>query len=691
MVKFFSKISICLLGWLWLFPDATKATVDAGTISIANCTCDFIAQPLDHFARGSIKTNPSTYLQRYCVYNKFDGQDWNENDRPIFFYAGNESPLEIYINNTGLMWQLGEKMGATLVFAEHRYEGKSKPFYPEEDDAEVNNCMAYSSSAQALEDYAHLIGKLFHTKDKRLLRPVIAFGGSYGGMLAGWMRIKYPTTIAGSIAASAPIWAFPQTNPPLDGAFIPMVRGVNMTTNHIDDPQKDAQAHQIRRLKSQYLEANELRDGVGMDKHENNCFINLLAVWPVMIEFVKSNNELAMRHLSKTFHLCDDLSPATALHSFLEWLKAPWFLISEGNYPFASNYITLAFFGVEAKMPPWPMQVACRAGGLSKDLGVTIEGNPSEVKFDIIMKPSQQSNHVATSKGSLKEEIRIRVDWNNSQVVSPVEGDLFAKMKDNAVFERLFVGLKSAIDVFYNVTRKEKCYNLSDSGASDSLLKHRTMPRQTNKSYIGDNTSSSSHRILSNSKSRGAQCNERIKRGSWEAICCNEGLNLPIYVTNGMGNDFFWPPTHPKGTTIEDVVNKELSTLDQTCLDPDSLFGYPQSTDPWSSFLDDYYGGLRLGAVSNIVFSNGLLDPWSAGGVYATRPTSHDKISSVQVQNITLDGSVVALVIPHGAHHLDLMFSYEDDPHDVTEAREIEELHIRRWIDQWIKQRILIN
>jgi lysosomal Pro-X carboxypeptidase len=38
--------------------------------------------------------------------------------------------------------------------------------------------------------------------------PIVAFGGSYAGMLASWMRIKYPNIIDMAHAASAPIYYF---------------------------------------------------------------------------------------------------------------------------------------------------------------------------------------------------------------------------------------------------------------------------------------------------------------------------------------------------------------------------------------------------------------------------------------------------------------------------------------------------
>jgi len=37
--------------------------------------------------------------------------------------------------------------------------------------------------------------------------------------------------------------------------------------------------------------------------------------------------------------------------------------------------------------------------------------------------------------------------------------------------------------------------------------------------------------------------------------------------------------------------------------------------------MDDYYGGLDLRYASNIVFSNGALDPWTSGGVLQNTST----------------------------------------------------------------------
>jgi len=68
---------------------------------------------------------------------------------------------------------------------------------------------------------------------------------------------------------------------------------------------------------------------------------------------------------------------------------------------------------------------------------------------------------------------------------------------------------------------------------------------------------------------------------------------------------------------------------------------------------------------TNIVFSNGLLDPWHGGGV---------------LQNIS--DTVVAVLIKNGAHHIDLMFSDPVDKKypDIIAARELERSHMHRWV-----------
>ncbi|KAL6759608.1 hypothetical protein V8C86DRAFT_2571910 [Haematococcus lacustris] len=88
--------------------------------------------------------------------------------------------------------------------------------------------------------------------------------------------------------------------------------------------------------------------------------------------------------------------------------------------------------------------------------------------------------------------------------------------------------------------------------------------------------------------------------------------------------------------------------------------------EPDPTWAVEQLGGLALAHhASNIVFSNGLLDPWSAFGVL-------DSASD----------SVVATLIPEGAHHLDLMWTHPEDPDSVRATRQLELQHIQRWVTQ---------
>lgn len=91
------------------------------------------------------------------------------------------------------MWDWAAEFKALLIFAEHRFYGKTMP-YGSKSFSSVKY-YGYLTVEQALADFADFLQNVKRTWPGTAQSKVVAFGGSYGGMLASWMRIKYPWII----------------------------------------------------------------------------------------------------------------------------------------------------------------------------------------------------------------------------------------------------------------------------------------------------------------------------------------------------------------------------------------------------------------------------------------------------------------------------------------------------------------
>lgn len=105
---------------------------------------------VDHFSY----VDNRTFSLRYLINNSYVGEV-SDRSSPILFYTGNEGDIELFAENTGFMWRLASELSASLVFAEHRYYGKSLPFGNE--SYKDPQHLGYLTSEQALADYADLL------------------------------------------------------------------------------------------------------------------------------------------------------------------------------------------------------------------------------------------------------------------------------------------------------------------------------------------------------------------------------------------------------------------------------------------------------------------------------------------------------------------------------------------------------
>ncbi|KAJ4830054.1 hypothetical protein Tsubulata_009664 [Turnera subulata] len=265
----------------------------------------FFTQVLDHFTY-----NPQSYQafqQRYLV----NGTYWAgaEKNAPIFVYTGNEGDIEWFAQNTGFFFDNAPRFKALLVFIEHRFYGKSIPFGGDKKVAYSNaSTLGYLTSAQALADYATLITDL----KKNLSAtdsPVVAFGGSYGGMLAAWFRLKYPHVAIGALASSAPILNFENITSP----------------------------YSFNRIIT-----NDFRG------ESENCYKVIKGSWKQIEDTGSQPGGLEL--LRKSFKICKNYISAGYLEG---WLETAWTYTAMTDYPTPSNFLN--------PLPAYPVKQMCKA------------------------------------------------------------------------------------------------------------------------------------------------------------------------------------------------------------------------------------------------------------------------------------------------------------------------------------------
>ncbi|WJX84863.1 lysosomal Pro-Xaa carboxypeptidase [Trifolium repens] len=276
----------------------------------------FFTQTLDHF-----NYNPQSYhkfQQRYLINDTYWGGA--KKKTPIFVYTGNEGKIDWFTQNTGFMFEKAPYFNALLQgfkkrsrsrlgYVKHRFYGKSVPFGGNKKVAYANSStLGYLSSTQALGDYATLIIDL----KKNLSAtesPVVVFGGSYGGMLAAWFRIKYPHVAIGALASSAPILHF------MD-------------------------------LVSPYAFSNIVTQDFRSESE--NCYKVIKGSWKLIEETAKKHGGLEL--LRKSFRICNNYMNVDALE---RWLQTAWIYTAMTDYPTPTNFL--------GPLPAYPVRKMCEA------------------------------------------------------------------------------------------------------------------------------------------------------------------------------------------------------------------------------------------------------------------------------------------------------------------------------------------
>ncbi|KAM1100101.1 hypothetical protein ACFX2I_006643 [Malus domestica] len=136
-------------------------------------------------------------------------------------------------------------------------------------------------------------------------------------------------------------------------------------------------------------------------------------------------------------------------------------------------------------------------------------------------------------------------------------------------------------------------------------------------------------------------------------VYCTKQTCSDLVIPMGVSNDSMFPP-----------YQFDLQEYIDSCK---ALYGVP----PRPHWATTYFGGhdIKLALyrfASNIIFSNGLRDPYSSGGV---------------LENIS--DTVVAVHAKNGSHCLDVLRSDSTDPGWLVEQRKTEVKIIEGWLAEY--------
>jgi len=329
----------------------------------------------------------------------------------------------------------------------------------------------------------------------------------------------------------------------------------------------------------------------------------------------KSSHVNATSFLTRELSLCDmDHDVLTVIRGFQDVL----FLLAESNFPFASDYIVFSVINKRGySLPPWPMREACK---LVRNTGVKLSGNKKRVLYDILVDGN----------------IKVHVDWNSTSLLDHEMSDVL----NSKTVKQLLNGVRDVYAMLYNITGETTCFGFQDD---DTVATVAALQKDTV-----------------------CQVDSMEPLTAWSIIVCNEGMNLVQDTVRGIGSDIFWPPNAPWPLPAEDQLVRNANRLGYCKnLKNQGIRGVTEThLDEFGTWDSMQYAGKDIGRYSsNIIFSNGMYDPWSAAGVLND-----------------LSSSVVAVVLEQGGHHTDLMFSRADDPPSIVEARKKEEEIIRKWL-----------